>query len=740
MRIGLQRNGGTLFTHLILSFTLLAVVLVGLVGGYLYVQANKLMTEEIARENGLRLQASSDFIETTMLKRYENSLRNLALSTMSPDGQSLLSALLNSNWEGNASRILALSSELELFKAGNEGVYKITAHFKNENYVVNSSMFYMSRDNSPDAEYLKEPAVFNRWVHRTVTEGTQSLDVLTYSIPLPYGSSPEHSAGTLYLDVDMRHISGMASSMMSSPSDRLFVFDEAGIAVMQTGAKDEAHAAVAGRWMETERGHRHFEFNNRDKYVLSYMDDSSSNGWHYILIRPVNSFVSSSDQLKGEIFFSCLLVLFIGLLISYLMSRQVYIPMKKLVSNIRGFYNTGASHQLKNEYAIIGTALNALESKVETLETIAKAHELKNFVLGAGNGLDHDDLVPAGRLYIVGYIRLLKGSCEQFADLHDQHAAYRHYRIISINAQEAAVLYHGEPQAAREELERSLLDDLRKTKEAAGAGPVFGAAFGSLVQTPEEIPFSYQCAVHAYRYRFLYGAEAVVLHSQVSAFPMKPQLFSFDVYKNALKAGNEVAVNRFIDDFQKGMEEGNVQLETVELGLLQLATILYQVVIDLDLQQMVPASSLFDELKKETLAATLESIRALSARITAHVQETGNHAHTEMIRKLKAFIDDNMHEDLSLNRLSEVASLAPSYISTLFGTVMNESFTEYVTRIRLEKAAQLLTENKRLSVSEISAMVGYRNPQYFHNKFKSRYGVTPVQYRNSREAGSLAIE
>ena len=93
-----------------------------------------------------------------------------------------------------------------------------------------------------------------------------------------------------------------------------------------------------------------------------------------------------------------------------------------------------------------------------------------------------------------------------------------------------------------------------------------------------------------------------------------------------------------------------------------------------------------------------------------------------------------MHEELSLNVLSEVASLAPAYISTLFGEVMRESFTEYVTRASLDKAASLLRDDVSLSVTEIASLVGYRNPQYFHNKFKTRFGVTPVQYRNAKNA------
>ncbi|MGO4273543.1 helix-turn-helix transcriptional regulator, partial [Paenibacillus sp. TAF58] len=281
--------------------------------------------------------------------------------------------------------------------------------------------------------------------------------------------------------------------------------------------------------------------------------------------------------------------------------------------------------------------------------------------------------------------------------------------------------------------------DLVLVKEVIRNEIRFGAAIGSLVQSLEEIPLSYQLAHQAYRYSFFYGLEAIVQHSKISTFNQTPYMFSFELYKNALKVGNVNGANQFIDEFGNILEEQRQQLETVELALLQLISTLYQVVIELDLQQLIPSSNLFDELKKDTLAATMDSIRSLSEQIAVHVRDSGNHAHADVILKLKNYIDENLHEELSLNVLSEVASLAPAYISTLFGEVMRESFTEYVTRVRLDKAASLLRNDVSLSVAEIASLVGYRNPQYFHNKFKTRFGVTPIQYRNTKNEISPAI-
>ncbi|MGM0881462.1 MAG: hypothetical protein ACQEXQ_10555 [Bacillota bacterium] len=79
-------------------------------------------------------------------------------------------------------------------------------------------------------------------------------------------------------------------------------------------------------------------------------------------------------------------------------------------------------------------------------------------------------------------------------------------------------------------------------------------------------------------------------------------------------------MNRFIDDFVSVLKERNLQLESVELALLQFVSAMYETVIELELQQLVLPSNLFDELMKETLEETVSSIRSLAELIGVHVR------------------------------------------------------------------------------------------------------------------------
>jgi YesN/AraC family two-component response regulator len=569
---------------------------------------------------------------------------------------------------------------------------------------------------------------------RTLQGGKQ---VMTYVVKLPYGIGSSSPKGFLYVDVDLEYLKQAIAKIMISSSERFYIFDANGNLLLQTAGGNQKEIRLLQQAIASGKTGTKVSDSIRGTVVLSHLAGSESeNSWTYAMVRPMNSFVLESKQLQTKIFVACCLVLAFGLAVSYLLSKRFYLPMKKLIQNVRNLYLPGQTPGHTNEYMIIGSALNFMGQKIESLESQTRKNEMKNLVLGAGLGLEYVDGLQQECRYQVVHVQLIEGDSEKLKMRAEQIDRTVPYEVVCLNSQEAAIIYYLDSRA--EMGDENVAAELDKIKDEVRGELRFGAGIGTLVVSQEKIPLSYRVAQQAYRYRFMYGPEAIILHSKVSAFDPKPPLISLGTFQNTLKAGNVEGANQFIDEFAAALMERNLQLESVELALLQLVSALYETIIELELQQIVPPSNLFDELKKDTFADTITSIRSLSERIGVHMRDSVNHKQAEVIFKLKTYIDEHLHEELSLNVLSEVASLAPAYISTLFGEVMNESFTEYVTRIRLEKAAGLLREDEKLSVTEIAALVGYRNLQYFHVKFKARFGITPVRYRQTKQTSSAA--
>jgi len=87
-------------------------------------------------------------------------------------------------------------------------------------------------------------------------------------------------------------------------------------------------------------------------------------------------------------------------------------------------------------------------------------------------------------------------------------------------------------------------------------------------------------------------------------------------------------------------------------------------------------------------------------------------------------------EDLSLEILGEVAHLHPAYLSKTFKEETGKNLSAYITDVKMEKAAELLSGTDRW-VHEIMESVGYQKSQYFSKIFKEKYGVTPNEYRRT---------
>ena len=99
-----------------------------------------------------------------------------------------------------------------------------------------------------------------------------------------------------------------------------------------------------------------------------------------------------------------------------------------------------------------------------------------------------------------------------------------------------------------------------------------------------------------------------------------------------------------------------------------------------------------------------------------------------IIKKVCDYIDENLAKDISLEETADFAGVSIFYLSKLFKEEKGETFINFVSDKRLEKARQLL-ESTDLSIKEITAEVGYNDQNYFSRIFKNKYGLSPKEYR-----------
>lgn len=100
------------------------------------------------------------------------------------------------------------------------------------------------------------------------------------------------------------------------------------------------------------------------------------------------------------------------------------------------------------------------------------------------------------------------------------------------------------------------------------------------------------------------------------------------------------------------------------------------------------------------------------------------------IQEVMDYVEDNFNEDISLKGIAEIVHLNASYLSSLFKEELNMTFSEYLTRRRIQEAKRLLMQTD-LTINEIAEKVGYQTAKYFIKIFKQYENTTPNSYRKS---------
>lgn len=118
--------------------------------------------------------------------------------------------------------------------------------------------------------------------------------------------------------------------------------------------------------------------------------------------------------------------------------------------------------------------------------------------------------------------------------------------------------------------------------------------------------------------------------------------------------------------------------------------------------------------------------RLVDSKLLETIQE--EKLYNIQIQEALKYVDEHLHQTMYMKEVADHLHLNASYFSVLFKEQTGITFSEYLTRRRVQRAKELLL-GTALTIAEISEQVGYQTAKYFIKVFRDQENMSPSQYR-----------
>src|ERR1051325_2491564 len=147
-----------------------------------------------------------------------------------------------------------------------------------------------------------------------------------------------------------------------------------------------------------------------------------------------------------------------------------------------------------------------------------------------------------------------------------------------------------------------------------------------------------------------------------------------------------------------------------------------------DMKEAFFGTRVLSQREHEAVVKLLEIFASHLSELSNQIVVQLNNAEPPMITRAKEYIKQNHAEELSLGQVAKAVNTSTFYFCKMFKKGTGLNFTEYVSRVRIENAKNLLL-NPNLRISEIAYQVGFQSLTHFNRVFKKIAGQAPTEYR-----------
>ncbi len=305
----------------------------------------------------------------------------------------------------------------------------------------------------------------------------------------------------------------------------------------------------------------------------------------------------------------------------------------------------------------------------------------------------------------------------------------------------AAVALTEEDESRREKMLDGLLDEifsnLMKYTRIS-----FTLAVGEAVEGILEIKQSYDGAAAALRSRFYSRSPAVIKFKDMKEHPfhrIDSGIFYTliekyeSAFNNCIKTGNPGKLKALLEELCSRLKQSGIYPQEAVKLFADLHTKLELTIPEFKKSLMEICEQDYSYSKELELFDTLEDMQVytntLYSRVVERINSTACRKDKKLVEVVKEYVEKHYSENLTLNKIANIAYVNPNYFCEVFKNQTGENFVDYLTRVRIEKAKSLLRDIS-MKTYEISRLVGYESSEYFSKVFKKLVGVTPSEYRN----------
>lgn len=149
-----------------------------------------------------------------------------------------------------------------------------------------------------------------------------------------------------------------------------------------------------------------------------------------------------------------------------------------------------------------------------------------------------------------------------------------------------------------------------------------------------------------------------------------------------------------------------------------------------EVHDLLNSSQVLTPKQYEAVVRLLEIFAKHISTLAEKLSVTPDHLEPDGIRKSREFITSNLSQELNLDKVANVANMSAAHFCRMFKKATGMNFSEYVNRLRIEKAKQLMSSTG-LSISQVAYEVGFNSVTHFNRTFRKITGATPTEFRQA---------